>query len=67
MSFPWGWLLVHIGVGMIFKEKYEEWSAQKEGASVILLVHGKEQDGSSSEQESEGEEAADVDSDIEDA
>lgn len=72
-GFPWGWLLVHIGVGMIFKEQFELWSAQKfadvlrheDRIRDIQSEHDQEQDGTPTVEEEADE--SESDSDVEGA
>lgn len=67
MSFPWGLLFVHIGVGLLFKSEMDKWMKDQEPEQLVILVPAeRKQDGAGSESsDEEDEEDGDVDSDLE--
>ena len=70
MSFPWGLLFVHIGVGLLFKSAVEKWAMDSIQESImaetILITAERKQHGAGSESsDEESEEDGDVDSDLE--
>lgn len=67
MSFPWGLLFVHIGVGLLFKREMDKWMKDQEPQEVLILVPAeRKQDGAESEEsDSEDEEDGSVDSEDE--
>ncbi len=70
MSFPWGLLFVHIGVGLLFKSAVEKWTDEIVYESPVVggqsLAPASKQDGAESEEsDSEDEEDGSVDSEDE--
>lgn len=67
MSFPWGLLFVHIGVGLLFKSEMDKWMKDQGPEQLVILVPAeRKQDGAGSESsDEESEEDGDVDSDLE--
>lgn len=67
MAFPWGWLLVHLGVGMLFKQEVDRWVSnsllEQASADAQLVASSAEQDGAESEG-SDSEDAEDSDGDV---
>lgn len=70
MSFPWGLLFVHIGVGLLFKQEFEKWTTastmEGAGAWVQSLTPLSAQDGTGSESDDEASEEGSCGSDLED-
>lgn len=70
MAFPWGWLLVHLGVGMLFKQEVDRWVGnsllEQASADTQLVASSAEQDGAGSESDDEASEEGSCGSDLED-
>lgn len=69
-GFPWGWLLVHLGVGMLFKQEFEKWATasttEGAGAGAQSLTPLSAQDGAGSESDDEASEEGSCGPDLED-